>query len=80
MVPFWNRYIFVVDRPSYIKGFSLSKPGCEGTKGLRRKAWTQTKILSPNIRYFVIVVLRCVAICAIFGRLWAKKVLFYIYF
>ena len=44
MVPFWNRYIFVVDRPSYIKGFSLSKPGCEGAQrtfteklGLRRK-------------------------------------------
>ena len=26
---------------------------CEGLKGLRRKVWTQTKILSPNIRYFV---------------------------
>ena len=39
---------------------------CEGTKGLRRKVWTQTKILSPNICYFV-------AIYALFGRFWANK-------
>ena len=26
---------------------------CGGTGGPRRKVWTQTKILSPNIRYFV---------------------------
>ena len=38
-----------------------------------RKDWTQTKILGPNIRYFVIVVLRFVAIYAIFCGLWAKK-------
>ena len=39
---------------------------CKGTKGLRRKVWTQTKILSPNIHYFV-------AIYALFGNLWTKK-------
>jgi len=43
-------------------------------KGLRRKLWTQTKILSPNIRYFVAILI-FVAIYAPFGRLcsWAKK-------
>ena len=54
------------------KHISLSKAGWqkfrEGTKGLRRKVKTQTKILSPNIRYFV-AILRFVAIFAIFGRL-----------
>ena len=44
----------------------------EGTNGLRQKVWTQTKILSPNIRYFV-AILRFVAIYALFGNLWAKK-------
>ena len=48
---------------------------CEGTKGLRRKVWTWTKILSPNICY-IVVVLRFVAIYTIFGNLWAKKVIF----
>ena len=28
----------------------------EGTKGLRRKGWTFTKILSPNIRCFAAIV------------------------
>ena len=37
----------------------------------RRKVWTRTKILSPNIRYFV-------AIYALFGDLWAKKVPFWV--
>ena len=37
---------------------------CEGMKGLRRKVWTWTKILSPNIRYIV----------APFGILLAIKV------
>ena len=40
----------------------------EGAKGPRRKVWTQTKILSSNIRYFV-AILRFVAIYALFGRL-----------
>ena len=48
---------------------------CEGTKGLRRKVWTRTKILSPNIRYFV-TILRFVAICALFGSLRSKEVFF----
>ena len=48
---------------------------CEGTKGLRQKVWTRTKILSPNKRYFVATV-RFVAIYALFGRLWAEKVIF----
>ena len=47
-----------------------------GKKGLRRKVWTRTKMLSPyNIRYFV-AVLRFVVIYALFGDLWAKKVPF----
>ena len=40
-----------------------------------RKIWTRTKILSLNIRYFV-ALLRFVAIYALFGNLWAKKVFF----
>ena len=53
---------------------------CEGMKSLRRKVWTWTKILSPNIDYFVAIE-RFVAIYALFGRLWAKKsVLKYIFF
>jgi len=47
--------------------------GCRScAKGLRRKVWTGTKILSPNICYFV-VILRFVEIYALFGNLWAKK-------
>ena len=46
---------------------------CEGTKGLSRKVWTQTKILSPNICYFV-AISRFVAIYAFFGNLLAKNV------
>ena len=38
---------------------------CEGTKGLRRKVWTRTKIFSPNIRY-VVVILRFVKIYALY--------------
>ena len=44
----------------------------ESAKGLCLKVWTQTKILSPNIRYFV-AILRFVAIYARCGRLWAKQ-------
>ena len=49
----------------------------EGLKvlGFHRKVWTRTKSFSPNIRYFV-AILRFVAIYALFGNLWAKKVLF----
>ena len=43
----------------------------EGAKCLCPKVWTWTKILSSNIRYFV-VILRIVAIYA----LWAKKCFF----
>ena len=39
------------------------------TGGTRQKFWTQTKISSPNIRYFV-------AIYALFGDLGQKKCLF----
>ena len=35
--------------PVFLQTPSLPKL-CEGTKGLRWKVWTQTKILSPNIR------------------------------
>ena len=49
---------------------------CEGTKGLRRKFWTQTKILIPNIRYFV-VILRSVAIYAVLEDFGQKYCLFF---
>ena len=48
----------------------------EGAKALRRKVWTRTKIVSSNIRYFV-VIFRFVTIYALFGNLWAKKMLFF---
>ena len=35
------------------------------TNSVRRQVWTQTKILSPNIRYFV-TILRFVAIYAFY--------------
>ena len=50
---------------------------CEGVKGLRQKVWTRTKILSPNIRYFV-EILRFVAIYALFGNLWTKNCCFFV--
>ena len=47
----------------------------KGAKGLRRKVWTQTKILSPNIRYFdFFAILRFDAIYTLFGTLWTKNV------
>ena len=51
----------------------------EGLKvlGFHRKVWTRTKSFSPNIRYFV-AILRFVAIYALFGNLWAKKVPFWV--
>ena len=45
---------------------------CKGTKGLRRKVWTWTKILSTNICYRI-AISKFVAIYALFGRLRAKK-------
>ena len=45
---------------------------CEGTKGLCQKVWIRTKVLSPNIRYFV-VILRFVAIYTLFWSIWAKE-------
>ena len=48
---------------------------CEGTKGLYRKVWTWTKVLSTNIRYFV-AKLRFVAIFALFWRFGANKSFF----
>ena len=39
------------------------------------EVWTQTKVLSPNIRYFV-AKSRIVAIYALFGGLLAKVCLF----
>ena len=50
---------------------------CEGTKGLRRKVWTLTKILSPKICYFV-AKLRFVLIYTLFGNLRAKNVPFWV--
>ena len=43
-----------------------------GWQKSRRKVWTWTKILSPNLRYFD-VISRFVAIYALLERLWAKK-------
>ena len=40
----------------------------ERTSGARRKVWTRTKILSPNIRYFV-AILRFVTIYAFYKAL-----------
>ena len=58
----------------------LEVPGWQklhgSTVGTRQKVWTRTKILSPNIRYFN--ELRFVAIYALFGDLWAKKVPFWV--
>ena len=55
-----------------VRRSSYMHPGwqklCEGTKGHRQKVWTQTKILSPNIRYFV-AILRFVAIYAFYKAL-----------
>ena len=48
---------------------------CEGTKGLCRKVWTWTKILSTDTRQFV-TILRFVVIYALFGRLGAKRCFF----
>ena len=48
----------------------------EGTKGLRQKVWTLTKISNPNIRYLV-AILWFVGIYAIFGRIWAIKCSFW---
>ena len=45
---------------------------CEGTKGLHRKVWTLTKILSTNIRCFV-AKLRFVPIYSLFWKIWRKK-------
>ena len=49
----------------------------EAAKGLRRKVWTRTEILSLNIRYFV-ALLRFAAIYALFERLWAKQMLVWV--
>ena len=51
----------------------LVQDGRSCAKGLRRKVWTRTKILSPNICYFV-AISRFVAIYPLFGNLWTKKV------
>ena len=45
---------------------------CEDAKGLRRKVWTWTKILSTYIGYFV-AISRFVAIDTMFRRLGAKR-------
>ena len=47
----------------------------EGTKRNRRNVWTQTKILSPNTRYFV-AILRFVAIYALLEIFGQKMCLF----
>ena len=44
-------------------------------ESLRRKVWTWTEILSPNIGYFV-GISRFVARYALFRIVWAKQVLF----
>ena len=58
------------------KQYFLGKK-CNNAKGLCQKVWTQTKILSPNIRYFV-AILTFFVIYSLFGNLWAKKVPFWV--
>ena len=48
---------------------------CEGTKGLRQKVLSWTKILNPIIRYFVAILI-FVANYSLFENLWIKKVFF----
>ena len=55
--------------------FEMEQGGKSCAWDPRRKVWTRTKILSPNIRYFV-AILRFVAIYLLFGDLWPKKCLF----
>ena len=47
-----------------------------GHGGPRRKVWTRTKILSPNIQYFCRKLI-FVTIYALLGDLWAKKRAFF---
>ena len=47
---------------------------CEGTKGLRQKVWTRTKISNPNIRYVIKINYENLSRFLYFsGGLWAKK-------
>ena len=62
-----SRYLFCIifylyfdsdlDSQHHIKVWATTKAGWQklrgSTGGTRRKVWTRTKILSPNIRYFV---------------------------
>ena len=41
----------------------------EGAKGVRRKVWTRTKILTPNIRYFC----RDIKVCRKLRTFTSKK-------
>ena len=52
---------------------------CESLKGLHRKVWTHTKILSLQICYFV-EILKFVAMFALFGRLWANYIVYIAYY
>ena len=78
---FWQLW-FIFGKQVLLKslqsnGCDPTNPGwqklCKGTKGLRQKVWSQTKILSPKIRYFG-AMLRFIAIYAfleIFGqKMW----------
>ena len=60
-------------RKNFIAGWQKL---CGGTGDPRRKVWTRTKILSPNIRFFCRE-LRF-AIYTLFGDLWATKVPFWV--
>ena len=86
-----TRYLRVQEAPEYsdctvvkqsnLKQYNTIQPEsgwqklCEGTKGLHRKVWIRTKILSPNICYFI-AILRFVAVCTLFESLWEKNCLF----
>ena len=65
----------ILTRRDLIVSLIRWKKLCEGKKGLRRKVWTQGKILGPNLRYFI-AILRFVAFYALLGNLWAKKCFF----
>ena len=55
---------------------SSTQGGRSCAKGLCQ-VWTRTKILSPNIGFFVVIII-FVAIYALFGIVWTKQMLFWV--
>ena len=61
---------------SFYNWFQSGRSCAKARRAFAKKVLTWTKILSPNIQYFV-AILRFVAIYALFGNLRAKKCLFF---